>query len=271
MCDILEICRSGYYAWEERRESARTRRNRALMTDIRVVFNKSRQTYGSPRVYRALRNEGIGCNKKRVARLMRQEGLISVHRNRFRPQTTNSAHGFPVADNLLQRDFTASKPNEKWVGDITYIPTSEGWLYLAVILDLFSRRVVGWATGDSLRAELVCRALTMAALRRGNPVNVVYHSDRGIQYASAEFRDALTMLRATPSMSRKGNAYDNAVAESFYHSLKVECVHRFCYQTRHEAQRSIADYIERFYNFDRLHSSIGYRSPVEFELSQSAA
>ena len=271
LCEILEISRSGYYAWKDRKESTRAQSNRALVVDIRAVFERSQQTYGSPRIHQALRKQGIACNRKRIERLMRAERLISVHRKKYRPQTTNSTHSLPVAENLLKQDFSASKPNEKWVGDITYVPTAEGWLYLAVIIDLFSRRVVGWATGSSLHAELACCALRMAAFRRGNPTDVVYHSDRGIQYASAEFQTALSDLKATPSMSRKGNAYDNAVAESFYHSLKVERVHRFRYRTRQKARLSIADYIERFYNSDRLHSSIGYRSPVEFELMEAAA
>ena len=271
MCNILEICRSGYYAWLKHLESPRSQSNRALVVDIRAAFDRSQQTYGSPRIHRELKKRGVACNRKRVERLMRRERLVSVHRKKFCPQTTNSAHELPIAKNLLQRDFSASKPNEKWVGDLTYIPTDEGWLYLAVVIDLFSRRVVGWATGNSLHAELACNALRMAAFRRGNPTNMVYHSDRGIQYASSEFRAALSALQATPSMSRKGNAYDNAVAESFYHSLKVERVHRLRYQTRNEARQSVADYIERFYNSDRLHSSIGYCSPVEFELLQEAA
>lgn len=271
MCEILEVSRSGYYAWKERAESTRARNNRALVVEIRAAFERSQQTYGSPRIHRDLKKRGIYCNEKRVERLMRQERLISVHHAKFRPQTTDSAHDLPIADDLLHQNFSAATPNQKWVGDITYIPTAEGWLYLAVIIDLFSRRVVGWATAASLHAELACAALRMAALRRGYPADVVYHSDRGIQYASSEFRAALSELKATPSMSRKGNAYDNAVAESFYHSLKVERVHRVRYQTRIEARRSVADYIERFYNSDRLHSSIGYCSPVEFELIQAAA
>lgn len=271
MCEILEVSRSGYYAWKDRSESARDAKNRVLVVDIRAAFERSEQTYGSPRVYRVLKSQGISCSKKRVERLMRQERLISVHHKKFCPQTTNSAHHLPIADNLLQQDFSANVPNQKWVGDITYIPTAEGWLYLAVIIDLFSRRVVGWATGSSLHAELACAALRMAAFRRGNPQNLVYHSDRGIQYASAEFQAALSSLKATPSMSRKGNAYDNAVAESFYHSLKVERVHRFKYKTRAEARLSVADYIERFYNTQRIHSSIDFRSPVDFEFSKAAA
>jgi transposase InsO family protein len=270
MCESLEISRSGYYAWKDRDESPRAISNRELMADIREEFDRSEQTYGSPRVHRALRQRGVVCNEKRVARLMQCEGLISVHRQGFSPETTNSAHELPVAENLLQQDFSATAPNQKWVGDITYIATSEGWLYLAVIIDLFSRKVVGWAASASLRAELAVAALRMAAIRRGYPAEVVYHSDRGIQYASAEFRAALSELKATPSMSRRGNAYDNAVAESFYHSLKVERVHRRRYQSRAEARRCIADYIERFYNSDRLHSSIGYCSPVEFEMKAAA-
>jgi putative transposase len=271
MCEILEISRSGYYARKDRGESKRNRSNRRILVEIQTAFKRSQQTYGSPRISKALKKQGIVCNRKRVARLMRENALISAHHKKFCPQTTNSAHDLPIAQNLLQQDFSSTAPNQKWVGDITYIPTTEGWLYLAVIIDLFSRQVVGWATSASLRAELACAAFRMAVFRRGNPQNIVYHSDRGIQYASSEFRAELNKINAVPSMSRKGNAYDNAVAESFFHSLKVERVHRLRYHTRLEARRSIAEYIERFYNTDRLHSAIGYCSPIDFELMHAAA
>jgi transposase InsO family protein len=242
-----------------------------LSIEIRSLYEESRKTYGSPRIHQALRKRGVRCSKKRVERLMRKEGLISVHRKRFRPTTTNSRHSLPVAANLLQQDFSAQCCNQKWVGDITYIPTAEGWLYLAVILDLYSRKVVGWATGANIDAELVCQAFRVARLRRHAPKRLVYHSDRGSQYASFKFQRLLMEAETMPSMSRRGNVYDNAVAESFYHTLKVELVHRNRYDSRAEAKASIAEYIEQFYNPERLHSSIGYCSPNQFENLMVAA
>lgn len=207
MCKVLAVSRAGYYAWLKRPVSNRKQANLVLDSRIEDVFTKSRETYGSPRVHKALKGQGISCGENRVARRMRQKGLISVRRRKFLPQTTDSNHDLPIAENLLNRDFTATAPNQRWVGDITYISTAEGWLYLAVIIDLFSRRVVGWATSSSLKAELVCRAMEMAVFRRGNPLDLVYHSDRGIQYASSRFRSALENFKITPSMSRKGNCY----------------------------------------------------------------
>ena len=266
MCKVLLVSRSGFYAWCRRPESARSCQDRGLVAHIRARHVKSRETYGSPRIYKALREAGIQCSEKRVARLMRREDIKSVHRRRFKPQCTDSNHEFPVAENLLGQDFTASAPNQKWVGDITYIWTKEGWLYLAVILDLFSRKVVGWATSISPSAELACRALEMAVARRGRPLNLVYHSDRGSQYASFEFRRRLKALGIVPSMSRKGNCYDNAVAESFFHTFKVEFVNRYGFSSRWAVRTLVADYIEEFYNTNRAHSTLGYCSPVDFEL-----
>lgn len=272
MCKILKISRPGYYAWLKRPESTRHKENRALVVHIKAKHAKSRETYGSPRIYDALTKEGIKCSENRVARLMRKERVKSVHSKRFKPQGTDSNHEFPVADNLLEQNFKASQPNEKWVGDITYIWTSEGWLYLAVIIDLFSRKVIGWATSRHPDAGLACKALEMAVFRRGRPRNLVYHSDRGSQYASFEFRRRLKALGIVLSMSRKGNCYDNAVAESFFHTLKVELVNRQPFTTRWAARTLLADYIEEFYNTNRAHSTLGYCSPVDFELcSRSAA
>lgn len=265
MCKILKISRPGYYAWLKRPESLRSKENVSLVVKIKAKHKQSRETYGSPRIHDALKKEGLQCGQNRVARLMHKEGIKSVHSKRFRAQMTDSNHQFPVADNLLEQDFEATRPNEKWVGDITYIWTSEGWLYLAFILDLFSRKVVGWATSRSPDAELVCRALEMAVFRRGKPNNLVYHSDRGSQYASFEFRRRLKALGITLSMSRKGNCYDNAVAESFIHTLKVELVNRNKFTTRWAARTFIADYIEEFYNTNRAHSTIGFCSPTDFE------
>lgn len=265
LCKTLGVSRAGYYAWCRRPESERSRANQALVSRIRVIHGKSRQTYGSPRVHDALKKDGVSCGRHRVARLMRSASIVSVHRRRFKPQCTNSSHDYPVAENVLGQEFSASRPNQKWVGDITYIWTAEGWLYLAIILDLFSRKAVGWAASSRPDAELACRALDMAVFRRGRPSDLVYHSDRGVQYASFAFRRRLQSLGMTPSMSRRGNCYDNAVAESFFHTLKVEWIHRYRYATRSAARVMVADYIEEFYNTNRGHSSIGNFSPVEYE------
>jgi putative transposase len=265
MCEIFNISRAGYYAWRKRPECARTGKNVALMVHIKTKYAKSRETYGSPRIYDALKKDGVLCSENRVARLMRLKGIKSVHCKRFRAFATDSNHEYPVADNLLDQNFTATGPNQKWVGDITYIWTTEGWLYLATILDLFSRKVIGWATSRSPSAELACRALEMAVFRRGKPTNLVYHSDRGSQYASSDFRSRLNALGITPSMSRRGNCYDNAVAESFFHTLKVELVHRYKFINRADARTMLADYIEEFYNTNRAHSTLGNCSPVDFE------
>jgi putative transposase len=265
MCAVLEVSRAGYYAWLKRPISRREQANTALDSRIEKVFVESRETYGNPRVFQALKKLGVACGENRVARRMQQKALISVRRRKFRPQTTDSNHDLPIAENLLQQDFTATAPNQRWVGDITYIPTAEGWLYLAVIIDLFARRVVGWATSSSLKADLTCRALEMAVLRRGKPEDLVYHSDRGIQYASSEFRTALERFGITPSMSRKGNCYDNAAAESFMDTLKVELVHRYKFATRAVARMLLIDFMEEFYNEYRIHSTLGFFSPAEYE------
>lgn len=264
-CKVLDVSRAGYYAWKKRNPSPRSIANETLLKEIKQTFLESRQTYGSPRIHAALKRKNISCGEHRVARLMQQNELISVRRRKFRPQTTDANHQLPVADNLLAQDFTASAPNQRWVGDITYVDTHEGWLYLAVVIDLFSRRVVGWAAGSRLTAELACRAFDMAIFRRGKPRELVYHSDRGVQYASSEFRNRLNAYQATPSMSRKGNCYDNAVAESFFDTLKVEFVHRYRFTSRQGARMLLADFIEEFYNINRIHSSLGFCSPVEYE------
>jgi putative transposase len=262
MCRVLGVERSSYYAWRRRPVCDRAVADGVLLAKIRKIFVSSRETYGSPRVHAALRSKGILCSEKRVARLMRQNGLISVRRRKFRPQTTDSNHEHPIAENLLARDFTASAPNQRWVGDITYLWTAQGWLYVAVIIDLFSRKVVGWASSASLNSELACRALDMAIFRRGKPKDLVYHSDRGVQYASLVFRQRLKSYGVTPSMSRKGNCWDNAVAESFFDTFKVEFVHRYKFTSRESAR---IDFIEEFYNVNRIHSSLGFFSPAEFE------
>lgn len=265
MCRVLRVSRSGFYAWIGREEPERSREDRRLMGLIRGIFVESRGTYGVPRVHQTLRRRGIRCGKKRVARLMRRAGLRSKLRRRFRVKTTDSKHGLPIAPDLVGRDFRTEQPNRIWVSDITYIPTDEGWLYLATTMDLFSRKIVGWSMFSSLRATIVVDALRMAIDRREPPDGLIHHSDRGVQYASAEFRGLLDTHGIAASMSRRGNCYDNAAKESFYHTLKTELVHHERYRTRDEARSSVFEYIEAFYNRVRLHSTLGYRSPVEFE------
>ena len=265
LCEICKVSSSGYYEWLSRKESARSRENRALTVQIRALFEESDSTYGAIRIRRELKKQGAKCGKNRVARIMRKESLVSVHRKKFHPCTTNSKHRLPVAPNIVSQDFSASAPNEKWGGDISYIPTGEGFLYLAVILDFFSRRVVGRAAGDSLESSLCCNALNMALLRRNPPSKLIHHSDRGVQYASAAYTKILRENNFTQSMSRTGNCYDNAMVESFFHTLKVERVNRRNYQTKKKALDDITDYIENWYNKKRSHSSLDYVSPTEYE------
>ncbi|RKH56606.1 IS3 family transposase, partial [Corallococcus interemptor] len=235
MCEQLEVSRSGYYAWVRRPESARKTKDRALAEVVADVHEESRRRYGSPRVFRELKARGYRVSKKRVARLMRQKGLRARARRRF-VKTTDSAHSHAVAPNVLKRDFSPEKPNSKWAGDITYVWTAEGWLYLAVVLDLFSRKVVGWAMSDTIDRQLVLSALTMALLNR--PAPDLHHSDRGSQYASEAYRELLEQQGIECSMSRKGNCWDNAVVESFFSSLKMELVYERSFQTHEEAKRA---------------------------------
>jgi putative transposase len=264
LCLVLGIKRSSFYAWKKRKPSKREQDNQALMEHIRRIHKKYRKTYGSPRMYAQLRKQKISCSKKRVARLMRQDGLKGQRKYR-KVITTNSRHNFPVAPNVLNREFSAERPNQKWVGDITYIPTEEGWLYLAGLLDLFSRKIVGWAMSDSIDAALVEKALRMALYQRQPGLELLHHSDRGSQYASHQIRDILVANQILVSMSAKGNCYDNAVMESFWGTLKNEWVNHQKYQTRSQAQTDIFSYIEGFYNTVRLHSTLGYLSPAEYE------
>jgi transposase InsO family protein len=265
MCKTLEVSRSGFYAWLGRDESDRAREDRRLTALIRGIHTESRGTYGVPRVHQTLLKRGLECSRKRVSRLMKAAGLRAKTRRRFRVKTTDSKHGYPVAPDLVGRDFTAAAPNQVWVSDITYIPTDEGWLYLASVMDLCSRRIVGWSMSSSLNATIATDALKMAIGRRRPQPGLIHHSDRGVQYACKEYRTLLTANDMTCSMSRKGNCYDNAVKESFFHTLKTEHVHHEHYRTRDEARASVFDYIETFYNRSRMHSTLGYRSPVEFE------
>lgn len=267
LCRVLGVSRSGYHKWRGRPQmTARKRSDEVLMSRITQVHRTSRGTYGSPRVHRALRRQNHRVSRKRVERLMRESGLFSRRKKKFK-QTTDSRHGLPVAPNVLEQVFEAKKPNEAWVTDITYVWTQEGWLYLAAILDLYSRKVVGWSMSDSLATPLVVSALSMALGMRKPTEELLHHSDRGCQYASVEYRHLLEQKGITCSMSRKGNCYDNAVAESFFGTLKTELIHHSKFETRAEARRAIFDFIEIFYNRVRLHSSLGYLSPEEFELN----
>ena len=264
MCEVLGAGRSGYHAWAGRPESARAAADRDLAAQIRVAHEASRGRYGSPRVHAELRAHGRRVGRKRVARLMRGMGLSARRRRRFR-RTTDSTHAFPVAPNLLGRDFTASAPGRVRLADLTYIRTAEGWLYLAVVLDLFSRRVVGWSMSATMTAQLVADALVIAIGRRGRPEALLHHSDRGSQYASDQFQRLMADHGIVCSMSRAGNVWDNAAMESFFSSMKIERTERKTYRTRDQAKADVFDYIERFYNPRRRHSTIGYLSPMEFE------
>lgn len=267
LCQALEVSPSGYYDWQYRlvHPSGRRLEDQQLVEVIEQIHRSSRQTYGSVRVQQVLRQQGYGYGRNRVARLMRQKQLAGRRRRRYRVLTTNSRHAYPVAPNLLAEQPPPARPNEVWVADITYIPTAEGWLYLAGILDLFSRRIVGWAMDQSPDTSLVLRSWTMAVRQRQPPPRLLFHSDRGSQYASTQFRQALEAHGARSSMSRPANCYDNAVMESFWSTLKEELVYRCRFLTRAQAQAAIFDFVEVFYNRQRLHSSLQYLSPVDFE------
>lgn len=264
LCAALGVSRPGYYRWKDAEPGSRAREDAELSAEIRVVHEEHRGVYGSPRVMRALRARGLRHGRKRIARLMRAEGLRGKCPRRFVPCTTQSGHAEPIAANRLAATPKPTAPNQVWVSDITYVRTAEGWLYVAAILDLYSRRIVGWATGASLAAELVLSALAMALLHRRPPAGLLYHSDRGVQYACGDFRAALATAQLVASMSRKANCYDNATMESFWSSFKRECANGI-YPTRRDGTAAIFDYIETFYNRVRLHSALGYQSPVDFE------
>jgi putative transposase len=268
MCHVLQVSRAGYYAWLGRPESPRAASASALIEPIRQVHRDSDGTYGSPRVYRELKARGVACCEKTVAKLMRRQGLRGANARRFVVRTTDSSHGHPIAENLLDRRFEPGDPDRVWVADITYIATGEGWLYLAAVLDLGTRKVIGWATADHLRSELAERALNNALEHRRPVGPLMHHSDRGVQYACDAYQELLRANGFEVSMSRKGNCHDNAVMESFFGTLKQELVHREDYLTREEAKRSLFEYIEVFYNRRRLHSTLGYLSPVQYEESR---
>ena len=266
ICRVLRVARSGFYAWLKRKPSARHRRQQELLAKIRVAHAENRELYGSPRVCRALRIGGEVVCRNTVAKLMRQAKVRAKAKRKFVPRTTDSAHERPVADNVLARDFAAEAPDRKWLADITYVPTGEGWLYLAGVLDAFSRRVVGWSMADHMETDLVAEALEMALThRRPDGENLLHHSDRGVQYASDDYQHLLSRHGIACSMSGRGDCYDNAMMESFWATLKCELVHHNDYATRAQARRSIFEYVEVFYNRKRLHSSLGYVSPESFE------
>lgn len=269
MAKALEISRSGYYAWLERKDSPKKRADQMLAKQIMMIFERSRLTYGSPRITAQLHRKGYCCGKNRVARLMRLNQLQARKQKKYKA-TTNSKHRYPVASNLLQQNFVSHKPNTIWLADISYIPTQEGWLYLAGIKDMCTQKIVGWSMDKSMTHALVIQALQMALSRQKPDAGLILHSDRGIQYACGEYQTFLQANDICCSMSRSGNPYDNAPMESFFSILKTEWVHHFRYRTRSEAKSSIFDYIERFYNPYRLNSSIGYSSPIEFEQNLSA-
>ncbi len=264
MCRVLGVSPSGYYAWCSRPESDRAREDRRLTVLIREIFQQSRQTYGSPRIAAELRARGECCGRNRVARLMREEGLVARQPRRYRC-LTDSNHHWPVAPNRLNQEFAVETPNTVWLGDLTYLPTDEGWLYLAVLLDLSSRRVVGWATSSRPDAELTVRALERAIGERQPGPGLLHHSDRGVQYACGEYRDRLEQLEIEVSMSRKGNCFDNAPMESFFSTLKTEWLQGRRFRTRAQAHTSLFDHLELFYNRQRRHSSLGYQSPADYE------
>jgi len=268
-CNVLEVTRSGYYAWLRRPMSRRDDRRRQLAARIRVVHAEHRGVYGSPRVYRVLKAQGERVSENTVAGVMRQEGVRARVKRKFVPRTTDSAHTQPVAPNTLDRVFESAAPNRKWAADITYIATDEGWLYLAGIIDLYSRRIVGWSMAEHMRAELVSEAMKMALAQRRPKGGLLHHSDRGVQYACDAYQDLLWRHGIRVSMSGKGDCWDNAVMESFWGTLKTELVNHEHYTTRDQARQSIFEYIEVFYNRKRLHSSLGYVSPEAFETGQS--
>jgi putative transposase len=264
MCHILDVSRSAYYAWRKRPKSARTEANEHLLDHIRQVYQASRGLYGSPRVTAELRAQGMYCNHKRVARLMLVHGIQARMFRKFKT-TTQSRHHLTVAPNVLNQNFTVDSSNKVWVSDITYIRTQQGWLYLAAILDVYSRHIVGWSMRADLTEQLVLESLHQALGRRDHAEGLIFHSDRGCQYASSQVRVLLKGQKFTQSMCGKGNCFDNAMMESFFHTLKTELVHFDRYQTKAEAKSRIFEYIEVYYNRIRRHSALGYLSPNEFE------
>jgi putative transposase len=269
MCAVLEVSRSGFYAWRLRDTCKRERENRAIAARVLEIHRSSRRAYGSPRIFRALRSEGFAYGRHRIARIMRAEGIQGCSKQRFYNTATTRAER-PAAPDLLERVFNVDTPNRVWVGDITQIWTREGWLFLAVLLDLFSRKVVGYATSRRPRTELALDALTMACTTRKPEAGLIHHSDRGSQYGSLKYQEELERHQMQRSMSRPGKCGDNAVAESFFRTIKTESLYHADFRTREQARLAIFDYIEGFYNRTRMHSTIDYQSPEEYERLSAA-
>lgn len=269
LCHVLSVSTSGYYAWLKRPQSERTQSNQRLDEKIKTTWESHSKRYGSPRITQELKSQGEVCSENRVAKRMKSLGIKAVAAKKFKV-TTDSNHKLPVAENLLKQDFTASQPNQKWVADITYVWTRTGWLYLAVVMDLYSRVIVGWSMQTRINKQLVCSALLMAMKRRGYPKGTIVHSDKGSQYCSKRYQKLIKDNHLKCSMSGTGNCYDNAAMESFFHTLKVELVHRQDYVTQDDARREIFNYIEAYYNTVRRHSTIGYESPMNYEKQVNA-
>ena len=264
LCRLMGVSQSGYFSWKGRPASRRQRDDLVMLAHVRCAYSLSNETYGSPRMTRELKDQGFVVGRRRVARLMRENGMHARPKRRFK-KTTDSHHAFPVAPNIIVQDFTTTAPNQKWGADISYIWTREGWLYLAVVIDFFARRVVGWAVSDRLHRRLALQALKMALTMRRPSRGLIHHSDRGSQYCSLDYQAMLKTKDIAISMSGKGNCYDNAVVETFFKTLKSELIWRTVFRTRRDAEMAIARYIEGFYNPVRRHSSLDYLSPVQFE------
>jgi len=264
LCAVLGVSQSGYFSWKSRPASRRQGEDMILMAHIRAQFSMSHQTYGAPRMHAELKEDGLNVGRHRVARLMRENGLKALQKRRYK-KTTDSNHGGPVAANLLDQNFSCEGPDQKWGADISYIWTAEGWLYLAIVLDLYSRRIVGWATSDRLKKDLALNALRRAIVLRSPPPGLIQHTDRGSQYCSHDYQRLLKAHSIIPSMSGKGNCYDNAIVETVFKTIKNELVWRTIFQTRSAAEFALGRYIDGFYNPRRRHSSLGYKSPVSFE------
>jgi len=265
MCRVLSVAPAGYYAWRKRPIAPRRLRSNLLVQSIRQVHEQSQKRYGSPRVHRQLLLQGTRCCENTVARLMKQHQLRSRLKRRFKLRTTDSNHSHPIAPNVLNRQFAKARPNQAWCADLTYIPTDQGWLYLSAVIDLCSRKIVGWNLADHLGAAPTLDALKKALQQRKPKAGLLHHSDRGVQYACQEYRQLLQSHGIQPSMSRSGNCYDNAVMESFFKTLKTELIYHEHYTTPQEAQQSLYHYIEIFYNRQRLHSALDYQSPASYE------
>ena len=269
ICPLLGVKRSSYYAWKKRPESLRKKENMDLIKKIEIIHKKNNEIYGSPRIHSELKDQGIKCGKNRIAKLMKENGIFSKIKKKFRHKSKQS-NDLNACENIVNREFNISMPNKVWVSDITYIPTKEGWLYLCIILDLYSRKIVGWSMSKNMKKELVLKALQMALINRKPTDSLIFHSDRGVQYTCGLFKEALNKNQINQSMSRKGNCWDNACAETFFHTLKTELVKHKNYSSRNDAELSIFEYIEIFYNRNRKHSYLGYKSPVKFEEKFSA-